>query len=223
MKTLQLNSKHTQIDKAQVTMVTAISVAVFLLIFATISVYSLAQKRTYQARVIAAREKARDQLKQNIEASNRLTESYKQFVAEQENIIGGSAVGSGDRDGDNARIILDALPSKYDYPALITSLEKIIKQQGLTIEAISGNDDEIAQLLANDSSQTVEMPFDVSVKGDYAKIQDIVKLFERSIRPFNIQEITFKTIGDNDITATIKAKSYFQPEKKLEFKSEEIK
>lgn len=223
MKTLQFNTKHAQIDKAQVTMVAAVSVAVFLTIFAAISVYSLSQKRSYQDRVIAAREKARDQLDQNIQASNQLTESYKQFVSEPENIIGGSATGSGDRDGDNARIVLDALPSKYDYPALMTSLEKVIKQRGLSIDSISGTDDEIAQLQASDSSQTVEMPFDVTVRGDYAKIQDIIKLFERSIRPFNIQEITFKAVDDKEITATVKAKSYFQPEKKLEFKTEVIK
>lgn len=223
MKNFQASAKHIQIDKAQVTVVAAVSIAVFLTIFAAISVYGLAKKEAYQGRVIAAREKARDQLKQNIQASNQLTDSYKQFVAEPENLIGGNATGTGDRDGDNARIVLDALPSKYDYPALVTSLDKIIKQQGLGVDSISGTDDEIAQSQANDSSQTVEMPFETTVRGDATKVQDLIKLFERSIRPFNIQEVTFTAVSDKEITANVKAKSYFQPEKKLEFKSEVVK
>ena len=223
MKGPQASVKHAQIDKAQVTVVAAISIAVFFLIFSAISVYALAKKQAYQRHVITARENARDQLKKNIEASAQLTESYKQFVAEPQNIIGGSATGIGDRDGDNARIVLDALPSKYDYPALVTSLEKIIKQQGLNVDSISGTDDEIAQSKAVDSTKPVEMPFNVTVRGNYDKIQDIVKLFEHSIRPFDIQQVTFTASGDNELAASIKAKSYFQPEKQLQFKSEVVK
>ncbi len=223
MKSLQLNTKRTQIDKSQVTVVAAVSIAVFLVIFSVISIHALYQKQSYQSRVIAAREKARDQLNENITTSTELTEAYKRFVSEQENIIGGSAAGTGSRDGDNARIVLDALPSKYDYPALVTSLEKIIKQQGLAIESISGTDDEVTQSQANDSSQTVDVPFETTVRGDYTQTQDIIKLFERSIRPFSIKELTFTASGPNEISTSVKATSYFQPEKKLEFKSEVVK
>ena len=139
-------------------------------------------------------------------------ESYQTFVGSQENIIGGLSGASGDKDGDNAKIILDALPSKYDFPALTTSLEKLLNDKNFKIEGISGTDDEIAQNAEVAFSEPIEMPFQVDVSSNYASIQSLVNIFQNSIRPINVTRLVLSG-DDNNLRMSIAAKTYYQPEK----------
>jgi Tfp pilus assembly protein PilO len=218
-------TKRALIDKANVTVVAVVSIAAFVTIFSLVATKALWNQRSYQSRVIAARTKARDQLDANKKAADSLVSSYQQFVSEQQNVIGGSATGSGERDGDNARIVLDSLPSKYDFPALATSLEKLVKGQSLIMSAISGVDDESNQQKQSSSAtpQPVEMPFKVGVKGSYDNIQKFVGVLENSIRPFNVNQFELKASENGDLELTLDAKTYYQPELNFEFKSEVIK
>lgn len=219
-----LTTKRVQIDKANVVVVATVAIAAFVTIFSLLAVKSLWSQRGYQAKVISAREKANDQLEQNIEAASKLSDSYQQFISSSTNAIGGNPSGSGERDGDNARIVLDALPSKYDFPALATSLEKLARERALTIDSIEGTDDELNQAANGESSNPVatEMPFKITVSGQYQTTQELVGVFERSIRPFVFNEMIISAASDK-ISLTIDGKSYYQAEKGLQLKSEVIK
>jgi len=75
--------------------------------------------------------------------------------------LDGTHGGSGDNDGSNSKIILDALPSTYDFPALASSLEKLLASKGVPVSSLSGTDDQLNQE-TNTSSPTpapVPMPF----------------------------------------------------------------
>ena len=218
-------TKRALIDKANVTVVAVVSVAAFVTIFSLVATKALWSQRSYQSRVITAREKARDQLQANKKAADTLVSSYQQFVSSQENVIGGNSTGTGERDGDNARIVLDALPSKYDFPALTTSLEKLVKGQNLVMSAISGVDDESNQQKQASSAtpQPVEIPFKLGVKGSYDNIQKLVGVLESSIRPFTVNQLELKAGENNELELTLDAKTYYQPEKSFEFKSEVVK
>ena len=86
---------------------------------------------------------------------------------------------------------MDALPSKYDFPALTTSLEKLLKDNNFNIGSITGNDDEIAQSIAvaSDNPQPVDMPFSLDVKTSNQQGKGLMELFEKSIRPIQIQKL----------------------------------
>lgn len=219
------SSKRALIDKANMSVVVAISIATFLTVFSLVAAKALWSQRSYQAKVITVREKALDQLEANQKAADALTTSYQSFVSSPENVIGGSATGSGERDGDNARIVLDALPSKYDFPALTTSLEKLAKGQNLVIDSITGIDDEAKQQASKSSAtpEPVEMPFKLTVKGGYDNLQSLMTVFDRSIRPFVVNQLEFKASEGTDITLAIDAKTYYQPERGFEFKSRVVK
>jgi len=61
----------------------------------------------------------------------------------------------------------------------------------------------------------------VQVNGSYASIQALVDVFLKSIRPFQIQ--TIELSGDEgNMTATIDAQTYYQPEKTLKIKDEVV-
>lgn len=223
MANLGISTKRIQINKANTTMVIVVAVSAFVVTFSAVACRALLVRRAFQARVISKKETAVKQLKDNLAAADQLKLSYKAFVETPDNVIGGNPKGTGDRDGDNAKIVLDALPSKYDFPALATSMEKILKTSNYKIESISGTDDEIAQSSAeSNDSKPIEMPFEISASSDYSGIQNLLDLFGRSIRPINVQ--TLELSGTNaDLTATITAITYYQPEKTLNFKTEEVR
>ena len=145
------STKRLQLSKTQANTVTLIAVAVFVTIFSLVSCRALWQQRSYQAKVIGKKKEALQILKQNNQEVSGLKAAYVDFVSSPTNIIDGNPNGTGEKDGDNARIILDALPSKYDFPALATSLEKLLIERNFRVESIKGIDDEIAQSAKKES------------------------------------------------------------------------
>lgn len=215
--------KRTLIEKSNTTIVAATSVACFIVIFSVVASISLFNQFTYQNRVIGANRTALNQLKTDLESTKSLVTSYNAFVSTPTNSIGGNPDGTGPQDGSNAKVILDALPSKYDYPALVTSLENILTGQAVQIQSITGTDDAASQAGNQTSSKPTPqtMPFQVVVTGNYAAIQNVVSAFERSIRPFQIQ--TMELAGDqSQLTLTINAQTYWQPAKNLDIKTEVV-
>lgn len=217
------SEKRQLINKANSRIVVVTSVASFIVIFCLVGAYALVGQLTYQNRVISAKKKALSQLQQDISSTQDLVTQYKAFVGGPLNVLGGNPTGQGGQDGDNAKIVLDALPSKYDFPALVTSLEKILKDQGAQIESIGGTDDEVAQGTSSSSTpQPIPVPFQFSVSGDYGKIKNVVAALERSIRPIQIQ--TFQLNGsEQKMTLTVNAQTYYQPEKNLNIRTEVVK
>lgn len=217
-------TKRSLINKANSTMVIATTVAAFILVFAIVAGKSLVGQMIYQNKIIGAKKHAMKQLQEDLAARDSLSEAYNTFVAENPNVLAGNPKGTGDKDGDNAKLVLDALPSKYDFPALTTSLEKIITGQNLSIIGIGGTDQEADQegKQTSPDPQPVPMPFQIQVSGSYGSIQNLIGVFLHSIRPFQI--LTLELSGDeSSMTATIDAQTFYQPEKSLEIKKEVIR
>lgn len=222
---LMTSAKRLKINNANSVMVIAVAISSFIIVFSLVASNALLNQRSYQTRVITKKEEARDQLKKNVTASEPLIIAYKAFIGSTENVIGGNPLGKSDKDGDNAKIILDALPSKYDFPALATSLEKLLTQRGVKIDSITGTDDELAQGSQGSSSQPlpIDMPFEVSITGDYRHVQSIIGLFGKSIRPIQINGLDFSVDDSGGLQLTVKAKTYYQPAKDLSLKTEVVK
>lgn len=218
-------SKRSLIDKSNQSLVIITGIAAFLTVFSLVASKTLFSQAAYQNRVISEKNKAVAQLRSDITAGKQLQSSYKDFEEKSPNAIGGNASGNGPKDGSNPKIILDALPSTYDFPALATSLEKLITDvNGLKITSISGTDDQVTQgaNLSSTTPQPVPMPFQVVVTGDYQAIKGLVGKFEHSIRPFQIQTISLS--GDQaNLTLTISAQTYYQPAKSLNITTKVVK
>ena len=215
MAKISKSLKQSQVDKATTTIVIIVSIASVFTAFSLVAVKTLLSQRSYQARVISQQDAALKVAKADVMAVNNLQTSYQNFNDAGMNIINGTASGTGPKDGPNAKIILDALPSQYDFPALVSSLEKLVNDHGLKITALSGIDDASqADAASSASPVAVQMPFELSVTGSYAPILDLVNAIEHTIRPINIDSIGLSG-GDNALTLHIKAKTYYQPAKNL--------
>ncbi len=221
----QLNvTKRLQIDKANATMVAMVAAAAFIAVFSLVSSRALLRQRTYQNKVIDQQTKARDQLKTNLAAVDQLVIAYKSFTTTPDNVIGGNPSGTGDKDGDNAKIILDALPSKYDFPALTTSIEKLLGEKKFKVNSITGTDDEVAQSKNEsvDNPEPIEIPFEFDAESNSGATKDLINVLEKSIRPIHIKSITL-TGGESNLKLRVTAKTYYQPEKSLNIKTQVVK
>lgn len=222
MAKARVSQKQTQVDRTNTRMVITVAVAAFVVIFSLVASHALWKKMTHQSKVINAKEQARDQLETNLATVDELQVSYKAFTETNGNVLGGNPDGTGDRDGDNAKIVLDALPSKYDFPGLATSLEKVLKANGSTINSISGTDDELSQTGGNDHNSPIEVPFELSASGNYQSTESLLTLLNRSIRPIQIQTLDLSGTNSNLVTA-LTAVTYYQPERTLEVQTKVVK
>jgi len=210
MAKLQISFKRLAIDKATKTILGILIGASVITVFALAGSRSLFAQVRYQNKVINTKQEAERKLQENIDAVNSLVEAYQAFDNSSESIIGTAE--------KNSKIVLDALPSKYDFPALTSSLEKLLA--GYSISSISGSDDEVAQG-STAKSAVVEIPFSISVSSSYQSIQKLISDFDKSIRPIQLINISLSG-GESNMTLTLSAKTYYQARKTLEFITKEI-
>lgn len=218
------SAKKIAIDKANAVILIAVAISTFVVVFSLVASRALYTQMRYQSKVSSKKEQALKTLQGNLLTVDELTNSYRAFAEETTNIIGGNPEGDADKDGDNPRIVLDALPSVYDFPAMTTSIEKLLQDNGFAISSITGSDEEIAQSEAGESEnpEPVEMPFSVEVVTSDQRGKDILQLFERSIRPMQVNKLILES-QSGDLKITVTGKTYYQPAKSLNVKSEVVR
>lgn len=213
------------IEGTNASIIATIAFCVFIVVLCFVVGRVLWSQRSYQAKIITKKETARDTLVKNVSNIDQLKKSYSVFVAANPNVLGGAPQGKGEKDGDNAQIILDALPSKYDFPALATSIEKITKQNSsIQLTAITGKDDELLQVkTAKDiNPKPVAIPLTIgATASSFTGSNDLLSILERSIRPFKITKLNIT--ASNGVTVSVDMNTYYQPEKSIGIKKEVVK
>lgn len=224
MSTPNPSQKRQLIDKANQRVLVITSLAAFIVIFCLVASKTLFGQLLYQNRIVQAKKTTLSQLKKDFSAAQNLETAYQAYISTPQNVIGGNPSGSGPNDGDNGKIVLDALPGQYDFPALATSLTKLLSGQGVKIQSISGTDDEVAQSEQAQTAtpQPVPIPFQVSANGNYQAIVNTAKTFEASIRPIQVQTLTLSG-DDANLNLTLAAQTYYQPQKTFNLSTKVIK
>jgi alpha-glucosidase (family GH31 glycosyl hydrolase) len=254
--------KHIQINKANNAMFITVAVASVVTVFSLFSAKALLAQSAYQHKVLKNRNEAIKTLKSNVQAANSLKKQYDNFESQNPNIIGGvggddiaeaitksggsGSVSLGDKtvalnnqDGDNAKIVLDALPSAYDFPALISSIEKIAHIDNIPLESVGGTDDSGNPSGTSGTTSTtttqgqnpnpgagtssaVAIPFNLSSQTNYVTTQALIKDLERSIRPVDITRIGLQGNGAS-MNVDISANTYYQAPVGLQITQKGIK
>ena len=228
MVKLPETSKRARIDKTQSTMLAIISIAAVITIFCLMSAKALLSQAAYQRKVVKANQAAVKQLQANVTAAKALVTQYSQVFegTNPSNIIGGQNTTSPDAvppNGDNARIVLDALPSKYDFPALISSVSNILTDDKITSPSVTGTDESATidnNAATNPQPQQIQLT--VTGTGTYDNVLAFVQDLERSIRPFDV--VSLQLAGPQDsLIFTLTVNTYFQPAKSLNVVTQEVK
>lgn len=220
----QTSIKRILIDKANARIVAYVSVAAFIAVFSLVATKMLIGQAAYQNKVIGVKRKAVNQLRSDIAATDQLKAAYRAFNGTTQNVIGGNPTGTGPQDGNNAKIVLDALPSSYDFPGLTTSLEALLRDQHVKLNSITGTDDELAQATNQTSSapKPVPIPFSTITQGSYTDTQNVIAAYEKSIRPMQLLSLDISgTKGE--LTLSVAAQTYYQPAKSLNINKQVVR
>ena len=211
-----LSSKHLKIKSANTIIIISVSVTVFIVMFSLVSARALLSQASYNQKIIGEKKDALDIAKTNSETVKDLEASYLSFATETVNVLGGNPEGTGALDGSNPKIVLDALPSEYDYPALSSSIEKILLDNSYQIDRIGGSED---TSLGNEGSigsstaeSIVDIPYPLSIVSTSEGTKNLLDILERSIRPFYVEKLELSG-SDSSMTAKIVTKTFYQPSK----------
>lgn len=207
--------KRMQIDKATRNMILVASASAFITIFCLIAGRSLLTILSYQNKVITQQQAALDTLNSDISTVNKLTSSYQAFNNAPTNVLGASSTGSGQNQGNNAKIILDALPSEFIYPAITNTIQNLFNNQGVKVNGVSvtnagGAAASTSTTNAPAISAPIPIPISFSVTGTYQQTQAVLTLVNRSIMPIQILNMSF-TGDQSNMTLSVSAQTYYQP------------
>ncbi len=208
------------ISKAGSSAMVMVAISTVIVVFCLVSVKALLAQGAYQRRVVNAKHETVDDLKKNLAAAKTLSDQYATFVSTSPNIIGGNGNAADDAippDGKNNRIVLDALPTNYDFPALISSLSKLTQLDSITNANVGGTDDS-----ANLSAESLAKPepiviAQIPITGDsnVAGIHKLLKDVERSVRPFDVTNLQLTFNEGSTVSINLVMNTYFQPSKQV--------
>ena len=224
---LQLSTKRLQISKAQSSMMVVATVAAIITVFCLVSAKALLAEAKFQSHVISAQKAAAKQIQANVQVAQNLSTQYNQVFEGTSplNLIGGQNDSNPDvvpPNGDNGRIVLDALPTTYDFPALLTSLSNLLSKDGVGTPSIGGTDDSsTANNQPSTNPQVTEIDFTIAGNTSYQSAQTLIKDLERSIRPFKVTKMTMSG-SESSLSVAMNVTTYYQPAKTLNLTTKEV-
>jgi Tfp pilus assembly protein PilO len=193
-------SKREQVAKAGSIVLVVVAISSVIVTFSIVSMRFLWQQKGYNSRVISAKTEARDQLSTNLENIDKLSKQFGELNTSETT---------------SAKTILHALPPTYDYAALASSIDSLASLSGVTSNTNIGEDTSSTAPNSATTSQPVEIPLSLEVKGSYESIKAYIENLERSIRPIHVQSMTYS--GTNtELKVVIDAKTFYQPARSLD-------
>lgn len=217
-----------KISKGDSSLMILAGISSFIIVFSLLGIKSMISQASYQGRVIKARNASIDQLNKNIANANILSTHYSSVFEGNSpaNVIGGKndkALSSQPPNGDNGTIILHALPTSYDFPALLTSVSKILTTNSVGGQAIGGSDLSVTfKSDPSSSPQPTSVDLNVSGTATYTNAQKLINDFEKSIRPYDIKTLSLNG-NQSSMALSFDVTTYYQPAKTTTLTSKEIK
>lgn len=219
--------KRSQIAQASKTMFLWIAIASVLVGTAAVVSIFLAQKLSYNEKVLSAKQKTVSNLDHNLSVVDELKTDVKALDANS------ALMSVKANTSDQAlQVVLDALPSDANSLALGASLQnKLLANiegsyslESLQITPVDGVEAllDTSTLDASDTSaQSNQISFNFSVKGDQAALRKVLENIEKSIRTIVVTHLTIETQADS-ITMTVEGHAFYQPAKSIELREETV-
>jgi len=215
--------KKLALSKANVQIIAVSAAAAFITVFCLVTANYLLGIRSYQSKIISADNIAYSQLKTDVIAKNTLDSSYQAFVRQSPNVLGTNNVNTPGYTYNNATIILDALPSRYDFPAVVTSIDKMLQNGNFNVTSIGGTDVSASTSNTPESNpQPVSIPFSFTInQATYQSLQSLFSILQSSIRPMVVDSVNLSG-QDSNLSINVSAHTYFQPAKLFSIGTETI-
>lgn len=220
--------KRQQINSANKTMFLWIIIASVMLSVCLVVSQFLIKEFLYNAKVLGAMQQTNKTLLDNDKKFTNLKTEVNKLVSDQ------NLTNLRVEDSDTAlQVIIDALPTEDDRAALGASLQQVIlNQSGVSVDSLdvmgvssgsSTSSDAATGTTATGGSAASpqSIQFSMTLVGTYDQIKQSLHDINRSIRPFDINNIKLEGSGDK-IKASISATTYFMPAKSVQLREEKV-
>lgn len=200
---VNVTSKRVKLEKANSQMFIAIAIASLVVAFCAVWLNIIWQEKRFQDVLIDERNQVLDQAEANLTNIEQLTTSFVNLENANDLIVGQG-------DEANSTIILDALPPKYDFPAVASSIDDVARRSGVQLQTFTG-DDLIDEAIDSAIEPTpIEIPFRVVIEGSSSATQEFLTNLERSIRPMRVTALNIGGTDDN-LETVLEVVTYYQP------------
>ncbi len=191
----------------------------------------LFQKAVFNEKVLAAKSETVSTLRDNNKAISELEDKIREMNTNQ-----ALTDSMAPNQTQPIRVVLDALPSDANSPALGASLqEKFLNDPALLIESLvvesvdgvetqSADDVEDADASASEGAQTYEIPFSFSVSADLSNVnalRDVLQKLERSIRAVHITTLKLEA-QPSRLLLSVEGKAFYHPAKTVDLKEKPV-
>jgi len=221
--------KRTQISKANRVMFIWVAAASALVSFALITSFFLAQKLIFNEKVLSEKSNTVTTLNQN----NKVVSDLETQVRVLDTNTDLASIKANDSD-QAIQVILDALPSEVNSPALGASLQtKLLAGiDGLTLESLQVDPVQGVESLT-DGADTVQdasatgavdniITFSFSVSGKPEQLKQVLTNLERSIRTIYVTRLQVENQQDKQIM-TVQGRAFYEPVKNVALKNKVVK
>lgn len=222
--------KRTQIAMANRIMFLWVAGVSVLFGFALVASIFLIQILTYNEKVLSTKNTTISNLKNNI-ANIKEIESQLRVLDTNQALIDSKA----QSDDETIQVILDALPSDANSPALGASVQnkllsgidnlRILSLQVdpvMGVESTSGGNTVYDASSASPVSQYV-ITFRFSVSGDETALKKVLTNIEASIRTIDITSLKIEGKGLGSSIMTVQARAFYEPARVLELTEKTVK
>jgi len=219
--------KRQQIAHANRSMFLWVAGASVIVAFALVVGQFLFQQMLFNEKVLNEKRTTDSTLNNNIQAADTLKQEVNTLLAN--NNLAQSRAKSTD---SNLRVVLDALPTTLDGLNLGTSLQTVLLSgrvrsiEALSVDTTSGvnaQDEAVQDASSTDSNSDApqELTFRFAIGGDFANIKNALQALDHSIRPIQVTALTIEG-SDNNLSATVEAKTFYQPAKTIKLKEKTV-
>ena len=215
-------SKKTILQKTGKNMFVWVTIASIACSVSIVFSIILIQRIFFINTLIDEKNKTLKTLSSNNDAIPKLQNSVRALNSNQE-LINAKARES----DDPVQVVLDALPTEPNYPALGASFQQVLlnNRPGIKILGLTVNQTATGSGSSNQSTKhpgLYEMPFSFSAQGNTASLINLLTYLEKSIRVVDTKTLSISSSGDEQLLS-ISGVAYYQPPKTIEVKTKEIK
>lgn len=220
--------KHQQISRANKSMFLVIAAVSVIVGFALVLIIFLGQRILFTQKVITEKNKTVSVLQHNLDTVSALKQNILVLNTNQDL----QSIQLNDND-PAVQTVLDALPSEPNSTAMASSLQtKLLSGvPGVTIDSLDvispGDTSTDSDVLGLDSDvsegNTIGFSFSVSTASNNQDgLKNVLLQIERSIRPFNIANLTVESQGAL-LTMTATGVGYYQPAMTVQLTNKVVK
>lgn len=203
MSSIHIISKKAKIKQSSKTVFLTTMIAAAVVAFSLSFLNVLYGQWRFNERLHAEKEMVRDLLEDNIANAKELKQSFNALEAS-------APIIPGQDDRPNSTVILDALPSRYDYPALASSISELAARSSVELLNFNGDDDEVDAIEKSVRPEEQEIEYTINVQGDYTSILGFIANVENSIRPITLEKMSLSG-STAEMRATFAMITYYQP------------